>query len=281
MRKFLKIPALLLCVLFVLLGAVGYAYFIEPRMLTVRAFQVETEREIAPCRVVFFTDTHFGKYYSTARAQRLADAINEQDPDIVIFGGDLFDNYGRDRDRLDLEQLQGALAGIRAEGGKFAVWGNHDYGGGAARVYEDFMTACGFEVLNDESRLLDACGIRILGYDDCLMGWTEPELYTIQSEAFNLIVTHEPLVSSRIEGSGDNFMLSGHTHGGQVSIPFLTDRLLPRGSGAFRKGFYSVQQIGTGTSLRMYVSSGIGMTRYPFRFGTVPEIVCVDLAPVS
>ena len=80
MRKFLKIPALLLCVLLVLLGAVGYAYFIEPRMLTVRAFPVETEKEIAPCRVVFFTDTHFGKYYSTARAQRLADVPGPREP---------------------------------------------------------------------------------------------------------------------------------------------------------------------------------------------------------
>lgn len=281
MRKMLKIPTLLLCALLVLLGAVGYAYFIEPRMLTVRVLPVETEKEIAPCRVVFFTDTHFGKYYGTARARRLAEAINEQDPDIVIFGGDLFDNYGRDRESLDLEQLQEALAGIRAEGGKFAVWGNHDYGGGAARVYEDFMTACGFEVLNDESRLLDAYGIRVLGYDDCLMGWTEPGLYTVQSEAFNLIAAHEPVVSRWIESAGDSFLLSGHTHGGQVSIPFLTDRLLPPGSGAFRKGAYSAQQIGTGAPLRMYVSSGIGMTRYPFRFGNVPEIVRLDLAPAS
>ena len=59
---------------------------------------------------------------------RLVDAINARQPDVVLFGGDLLDNYARDRDSLDLEELAAQLGRIQAPGGKFAVWGNHDYG---------------------------------------------------------------------------------------------------------------------------------------------------------
>lgn len=89
------------------------------------------------------------------------------------------------------------------------------------------MTSCGFRVLDDESQLFEEYGIRVFGYDDVLVGWTPPELYTIQSEAFNLILSHEPCIARQIENSSDNLLLAGHTHGGQVSLPLITARLLP------------------------------------------------------
>lgn len=230
-----------------------------------------------PCKIVFFTDTHFGQYYDISHARKITDQINALEPDIVVFGGDLLDHYLRDRDQMDLSSLSAAFAEIEANAGKFAVWGNHDYGGGAARVYEDVMEASGFEVLDDESRLLSDYGIRVIGYDDLLMGQTDDSLYTLKSQAFNVIVAHEPVIAQKIESSSQNLVLTGHTHGGQVTIPVLTDRLLPAGSGEFRKGFYDAQEIGTDADLQMYTSSGIGMTRYPFRFLNAPEIVEINV----
>lgn len=264
-----------------LLGVIGYSYFIEPNRLTVKTFTVTTEKEVSPCTVVFFTDTHFGEYYDIAHAEEIVDTINGLDPDFVLFGGDLLDNYARDRQALDLEALRDSLSRVEARAGKFAVWGNHDYGGGAVRIYQEFMTSCGFTVLDDESQLFEEYGIRVFGYDDVLVGWTPPELYTIQSEAFNLILSHEPCIARQIESSSDNLLLAGHTHGGQVSLPLITARLLPPGSEGFRKGFYTQGEIGTETALQMYVSSGIGMTRYPFRLFNVPEIVQIQLRPAE
>ncbi len=126
------------------------------------------------------------------------------------------------------------------------------------------------------SRTLDGYGIKLIGYDDYLMGWTDPSLYTIKSDLFNIIAAHEPVISQSIDSHSDNFMFSGHTHGGQVGIPFLTARIIPPGSGKFVKGFYSAGEIGTGASLNMYTSSGIGMTKYPFRLFNVPEIIEID-----
>lgn len=282
MFRFLKRMVLLILLLAILLfGVAGYAYYIEPDLLRVKCLTIRTEKEVKPCKIVFFTDTHFGKYYGETHVEDIVRKINERDADFVIFGGDLLDNYARDRNSMDMAYLEEKLSEMQAAVGKYAVWGNHDYGGGAVRIYEEFMTSCGFELLNDESRLFEAYGIKIWGFDDYLMGGTDPSLYTIESDYFHIIAAHEPVISKFIESDSDNFLLSGHTHGGQVTIPFVTSQLLPEGSGTFQKGFYSAEKIETAASLRMYVSDGIGMTRYPFRFLNIPEIVEVRIMPTK
>lgn len=255
----------------------GYARFIEPNLLTVKSLEIRTKKPIQPCTVVYFTDTHFGKYYDVSHAKSIVKKINKAQPDVVIFGGDLLDNYARDNGSMDLDYLREALTKIEAKAGKYAVWGNHDYGGGAVRIYKEFMESCGFQILENESVELENYGIKVIGYDDYLMGWTEPSLYQLKSSLFNVIVAHEPIVSQFIENASENLMLTGHTHGGQVSIPFVTGDFLPDGSGQFLKGFYTQEEIGTETPLNMYISSGIGMTRYPLRFLNVPEIIKINL----
>lgn len=271
-RILLFIFIVLFCFLFIL----GYSHFIEPNLLTTKKLVIKTQKPIKPCRVVFFTDTHFGKYYDVAHAKKLVEKINATKPDIVIFGGDLIDNYARDHDNMDWQYLKAELQKIDVKIGKYAVWGNHDYGGGAKRIYEDFITSCGFQLLNNESVELENYGIKLFGYDDYLMGWSDPSLYKIESDLFNIIIAHEPIVSQFIESKSDNFLLSGHTHGGQVTIPFITHKFLPEGSGQFTQGLYTAKEIHTDVSLKMYTSSGIGMTRYPLRFLNIPEIIQID-----
>lgn len=268
-----------LSMLFVVLFCIAvfvYTRYVEPNLLSMHSIDIQTNQPIKPCTVIYFTDTHFGKYYDTSHIEKIVKKINKESPDIVIFGGDLLDNYARDRESIDLEYLKSELAKIKTRIGKYAVWGNHDYGGGAVRIYEDFMTSSGFEILDNMSIELKEYGIKIIGYDDYLMGWTDPSLYEIKGKLFNIVISHEPIVSQFILNESENFMLSGHTHGGQVNIPFLTKKLLPKGSGEFVKGFYTTDEIGTDTSLEMYTSSGIGMTRYPFRFLNIPEIIKIN-----
>lgn len=105
---------------------------------------VETEMDIEKCRIVFFTDTHFGALYDEKHLKRIVQMINGLDADIIVFGGDLFDNFARDKEILDMEYLQKELSRIEGKIGNHAVFGNHDYGGRAIRIYEDFMNNCGF-----------------------------------------------------------------------------------------------------------------------------------------
>lgn len=272
-----RIYIMLLFIILIISSIVGYAYYIEPNLLVVKSLDIKTKKFINPCKIAFFTDTHFGKHYDVHHIENIVAKINQAKVDIVIFGGDLLDNYARDRDELDLNYLKDELLKINATKGKYAVRGNHDYGGGSIRIYEEFMTSSNFKVLNNESVPLDDYGISLIGYDDYLMGWSDPSLYKIKSDLFHVIISHEPIISKYIESESDNFLLSGHTHGGQISIPFLTNKFLPEGSGQFKKGYYTKEEIGTNTSLSMYTSSGIGMTRYPFRFLNTPEIIIINL----
>lgn len=273
MKKKIIVGVILLAVLMTL----GYAYFIEPNLLTVKTIDIKTSKPIKPMKIVFFTDTHFGKHYGVGQVRKIVDKINDRQPDIVVFGGDLLDNYARDREDLDITYLQEELARIKARVGKYAVRGNHDYGGGSIRVYDDVMSSSGFRVLDNEIIPLEEYGMKLIGYDDYLMGYTDPAAYIIEGDSFHVIIAHEPIAATFIQSEGDNFMLSGHTHGGQVYVPILTKMILPPGSGEFQKGFYDKEDIGTDVSMRMYNSSGIGMTIFPIRFLNVPEIVEVNI----
>lgn len=161
----------------------------------------------------FFTDTHFGEDKPVDSAKQLAERINRLEPDLVIFGGDLLDNYARDREQMDLELLREQLSGINAPDGKYAVWGNHDWGGGAARIYQEFMESCGFQVLKNESLLLEKYQIQILGYDDYLTGDLEGQLPYFAEGMFPLLVAHEPYTAELLFDLPEQvLMLSGHTH---------------------------------------------------------------------
>lgn len=255
-----------------------YARFVEPNLLVVRRLSFQAQGIAADCRVVFFTDTHFGEDKSVDSAKQLADRINQLEPDLVIFGGDLLDNYARDREQLDLELLRQQLSNIEAPGGKYAVWGNHDWGGGAARIYQEFMESCGFQVLKNESLHLEEYQLQLLGYDDYLTGDLEGQLPAFSEDVFPLLVAHEPYTAQLLSGIPERaLMLSGHTHGGQVGIPWIARRILPPGSGGFVRGLYALDD--AEHSAQIYVSSGIGTTRLPLRLLSPPEIVCIDLQP--
>lgn len=190
-----------------------YARFVEPNLLVVRKLSFQAEGIATDCRVVFFTDTHFGEDKPVDSAKQLAERINLLEPDLVIFGGDLLDNYACDREQMDLELLREQLSGINAPDGKYAVWGNHDWGGGAARIYQEFMESCGFQVLKNESLLLEKYQIQILGYDDYLTGDLEGQLPYFAEGVFPLLVAHEPYTAELLFDLPEQvLMLSGHTH---------------------------------------------------------------------
>lgn len=93
--KRFKFLLMLLLIFFILM--ICYSRFIEPEMLVMKEITTETKMDIEKCRVVFFTDTHFGKLYDVRHIKRIVGMINKLEADIVIFGGDLFDDYERDR----------------------------------------------------------------------------------------------------------------------------------------------------------------------------------------
>lgn len=265
-----KILIAIIILIMILAGLYVYAHEIEPRLLTVKQVSLPSgKNQASGLKIVFFSDTHIGKDYNISQLQKVATKINEQKPDLVIFGGDLIDNYNRDKP--DLDQIISVLSLIQAEYGKFSVYGNHDYGGGANRIYGDLMEKSGFTLLTNQSVKLKDRDICISGLDDYQNGKPDIKLMDNHTEtAYHILISHAPDLADRIDLSSVNLMLSGHTHGGQVNLPFARDYVLPPGGQKYVKGMYELNQ-----NACLFVTSGIGTAKARYRFLNLPEIVVI------
>jgi predicted MPP superfamily phosphohydrolase len=180
----------------------------------------------------------------------------------VVFLGDLFDDYSIYEG--DPAEIVNELSLI--EGTKLAVWGNHDMGGGAFKVYEAFMTEAGFIVLENQSfRYSDK--INFVGASDYI--YTTPQVGDLYTEGFDVLLAHEPVLFDA--GYPYELQLSGHTHGGQINLPFITKSRLPRGSGNYISGVFKDGE------RTLYVNRGLGMSNVRARFLSVPEITVIEV----
>lgn len=277
MFKFIKGFFRLLLILILIAALLfTYARFIEPKMLKDTAVSIasphisETSNGV---KIALFADTHFSEFYSLSDFEKVIKAINDSDPDIVIFAGDLIDSFHTYEG--DITEISAALNRIQSKHGKFAVFGNHDYGGGAERVYEGIMTDGGFTVLQNEYYAIDELAISIIGIDDMLIGNGDTEIVSLaRDDYFNVAISHAPDVVDEVLDSNIDLMLSGHTHGKQVNIPFVNDYILPPGGKKYVKGTFDFENQ---RDTQLYVTSGIGTTQLPLRFLSPPEVAILTL----
>ena len=263
-----------LLVLLIVAGALllTYARYIEPRLLVTEEVSIYSDRLASGQKeltVAAFADTHFSDYYTTEDFARVVKKINAMEPDLIFFLGDLIDHY--DEYEGDPADISAALAKLRASCGKYAVFGNHDYGGGAERHYQDIMEAGGFTVLMNESADLDSLGLTIVGIDDIMIGYGDPAAAAkCRTDSYNILLCHEPDIVTDMTDYDIDLMLSGHTHGGQVRVPFFDwESYLPPYGRVYQRGLYQLEN-GRGTDL--YVTRGIGTTTLPLRFMSLPEL---------
>ncbi|MEA4921525.1 MAG: metallophosphoesterase [Clostridiaceae bacterium] len=250
-----------LCCLFAALMI--YMRYIEPRWLEVTHLDIESGDVSGSFRAVAFGDTHIGMGKDAEDMEKLADKINSLEPDAVFFLGDLFDNYSRYE---GAENVVKALSKIKAEH-KFAVRGNHDVGGGAELVYPELISEGGFTLLENKSVMLEN-GINIIGSANYI--YYSPDVQGLCTEGFDLLLAHEPDLADAV--GGVELQLSGHSHGGQIYIPFLLDRILPEGAKIYVRGLYEKPDGG-----KVYVNRGYGMSLWPLRLFARPEITVLTI----
>lgn len=251
--------------------------FIEPFELKTLVKSYSLKGLKAPFTAAFFTDTHFGKFYNEGNINRIAQAVNAHNPSVIFFGGDLMDSYYRDKPNLNV--IAQGLDSMIAPEGKFAVWGNHDQGGGGHRVYQETLNAGGFRLLTNEALYIENLGFWLGGLDDGVFGNPDTELpKAFSQDEPGILLSHAPgWINELPEGSAVDFMLSGHTHGGQVGLPILRYLAVQdkERSREFLKGHFTVK----GTQL--FVSSGIGTTKIPMRLFNTPEVVIINFVPAE
>lgn len=274
MRILKKIVIICLVLVFLFSASVFYAFKIEPYRIRINEYTLnKQESDMSSVKIVQISDLHIKEDYTYENLSRIVNNINRQAPDIVLFTGDLYDNYAKYRDD---ENVIAELKRINARYHKIAVWGNHDYGGGAVRQYEAIMERAGFQLLKNENLFITINnGKRLLftGLDDSLLGNPYmPDGALKYDSEYRILLTHELDVVTKYMNYNYDAIFSGHSHGGQINIPFLpsvnekavTATAL---SSKYSGGMYTLEE-----HKKLYVSTGIGTTHVSARFGVIPEI---------
>lgn len=252
----------------------GDALLREPQAFTIEEIvlplaKIPPGREL---RLVHISDLHIRSFYDYY--QRIAETVNALAPEIILITGDFLE---KDRNISDVRRF---LDLLRATKGIYAVQGNWEYW---ARLEGENMrrhlARAGVTLLIDQRFDLELrqVPISILGLD-----YPSPvdRLHSLQQAAdpsrVNLLLSHVPAFQHEELNNRIDLILCGHTHGGQVRIPFVTPFYLPRFSSPFVSGMYRVGPHAT----PLYVNRGIGTSLFPIRFMCRPEITLLRLHAV-
>ena len=234
------------------------AKYLEPTWLKIRRLRVGNSPSTH--RFVHFTDLHHKG--DVAYLKSVVATINSLSPDFVCFTGDIIEE-----EKFLAEALE-ILSGIRAP--MFGVPGNHDYWSRVSfePIYKCF-NATGGAWLMDEQRTIANGKINLIGITCSHDNQAQLPLNPAMK---NILLMHYPAWVKKLGGQKFDLMLAGHSHGGQVRLPFYGPMIVPYGVDEFDWGFY---QTAAGP---LYVNAGIGFVyTYNFRFNCRPEITVIEL----
>ena len=254
----------------------AWAWVIEPRRLVVRRIEVEIEGWTAPLTIACVSDLHAGApQVQDKRIRRVVQRLQELDADLVAVLGDLVDPRHRGARRVPPHVVAARLSRLRAPLGVLVVLGNHDWIGEGEWMLRA-LQAARLTVLEDEALQL-ANGVWVAGLADARArapdvsrAVAEPPLHEPL-----LVLSHDPDLFPLLPDR-PLLCLCGHTHGGQVNIPFLRELATPSRHG-FRYGRGLVRE-GRRT---LFVTSGVGTSRWPVRFLRPPEVVLLTVLPTG
>jgi uncharacterized protein len=258
--------------LLVPLSLAAYARWIEPVWIEVTRHEVQARALASPLRIAHLSDLHTHRIGK--REETLLSLLEEAKPDVILITGDSMPTGG------DHGAIRELLARLRAPLGKWLVRGNWEHLHAPERQRE-FYRAAGVRVLdNAAARIRD--DVWLAGFDDLMAGAPdEAKAFAgVTPEGYRIGIFHSPEFFDRVSGQLD-LALAGHTHAGQVRLPFLPPLWLPGGSGRFVEGWYEGRPEGRpeGRRGKLYVSRGIGNSRLEVRFNCRPELPIIDLRP--
>lgn len=278
-----------LCVLGAL-GLSGAKGFLNSRALRLSRVEVHLDRLPSlfdGLRVGQITDIHAGPLVSREQVRRGVDLVAAARPDLVALTGDflsgatkfLWTSYGGFKQR-HYDACMEELSRIRAPLGVFAVLGNHDFWSGreATERLAAGLRGIGVRTLRNEAVPLQrgAQRLYLVGVDDYWEGSYDlaRSLRGTPEESCRILLSHNPDVNEDIALSRRriDFVLSGHTHGGQVVLPFIGAPYLPSPFGQkYRAGLVRDGE------RRTYVSRGLGVFFAPVRLNCPPEVTLLTL----
>ena len=261
--KLISLCSVLLVLL--VLSVVGYIRFSNPQVVTLNLDIPKNVSHTDNLSIVAATDVHLGDMIRKGRLVEYVKLINDQKPDIILLGGDLFD---RNMHTVEEQHMDTVLQKLKAKYGVYAVVGNHEYFGNVTRAV-NYMTKSGIKVLRDDAVTIDNKFV-LIGRDDYTNRHRKPLKTIISDSDMSLpmiLLDHQPFnLAEAVENKMD-VQISGHTHNGQI-YPFslIVSKMYQLAYGYRKMG-----------NTHFYVSSGLGLWGAPIRLGTQSEIVHMNL----
>lgn len=224
-------------------------------------------RECSGMRVVQLSDFHHSPYTDAAQIEESIRVANGLEPDLIVLTGDYVSH-----ETEYIAPVADMLGKLRAKYGVYAILGNHDHWTDADLI-TDLLRAENITVLINEGLRFEFGngGFWLCGVDETMVALDDLDkaLAGSRPDEFKFLLCHNPAILRKAERAGVDFIVSGHTHGGQVRWKKEEDLLIPRNrraSGLLAKG-----------KTQIYISRGIGTVVLPVRYQCPPEISLLEL----
>lgn len=257
-----------------------WAILIEPGQLIFKEHPIYIKNwptELSGFSIAFITDPHVGSpHISLEKMQSIVNKTNDLKPDLTLLGGDYVIQEVIGGHPVPSKEIIAVLSKLRARNGVFGVLGNHDWWDDAPRIHHEFDEQH-VQILEDAARHIQvgAHGFWIVGVSDYNEGAHDIDkaLSDITGDDPIILFTHSPDIFPQVP-SRVGLTIAGHTHGGQVYVPFLGRPIIPSKYGQ-RYAIGLIEENGK----QIFVGSGIGTSILPIRFMTPPEVSILKIYP--
>lgn len=246
-----------------------YGGFVEPQFLQVKTYRLSLVKEPkVRLRVAFLSDFHAGKYKQSAYFARVVAKTMAEKPDLILLGGDLVDEVAATvKDLTPLKKLRAPL-------GNYFILGNHDFLDDPNALRKQ-LSSWGFEDLTNTARRLEknGRGLEVIALEDSYFGQPKVGLLRAASELPRVVLLHEPDNLFDVEAGQADVVFLGHTHGGQVRLPFIgsVSRLPQEAPQWLDRGLKYWK------GAPVVISQGIGESTSRARLFCLPQVVIVEL----
>jgi uncharacterized protein len=256
------------------LGEMARLALTEPFMLAIERQEIFLRRlpkQLDGFRIVQLSDLHYGPFVDARHLERAVEAANRLNPGLIALTGDYIS-----QERGYAAPCAEVVGRLRARHGVFAVLGNHDHWTDA-KLITDLFRAEGIRMLINEGLRIDIGdeAFWLAGVDDTMVGLEDLPLALAGSRdgEMKLLLAHNPVILRRAARADVDLVLSGHTHGGQVTIRPEKNR-----SGRPRRRI--LRGLGRRANTQIYVTRGLGTVVLPIRYGCPPEVSLLELRAV-
>ncbi len=279
MKKIIKKMFMILLIIALAIGIALGIYILTglDNSLTLREYTFKTNKVTNPINIAFVSDHHGSEFGENNR--ELMEMINASEPDVVLLGGDMFD----EEEYVDIEK--DFISQLTEQYTVYGVLGNHEHkmeeytADDLRKIYAELgvnLLAQDCAVLELNGEKINICGMDVYPENEGFDGRIDKALSESDKDAYTVMIYHRPDKWEDFTGKGIDLMLSGHTHGGQWIVPGIFNGILAPNQGFFPKYAGGLYEFEYGMSL--IVSRGLALknTIVP-RVYNPPELVVIKI----